>query len=283
MLLTTALTKYEVQLQANGRSPHTIAQYHRHIRGFDRWIRDEGRDRRMDRIGHEALAEFLSSSIARLRSDGRPKRASSMNVLRSSLRAFFAYAHEAGYSPRNPARLIRRARCGPPPPRSLSDDEQKRFFDALDRGSSDAAARDRLLFRLMLATGMRLGEALAIEVGDVDLDRDEIALRWTKGARPRTVPIPQCVRDDLHRWMGMPRSGSLFTGPSGNALSTRHVRRRFDQCIARAGIARRTSPHSLRHTFARRMYETTGDLLRVKRYLGHRSLHATMVYTDSMS
>ena len=110
MTLNDALDRYLVQLEADGRSHHTVAQYRRHIRLLARWLAGEKLRRNLAAIDHEVLARFLAAPVARTRPDGVAKRATAMNCLRSSLRTFFEYAHRAGYSPTNPAAVIKRGR-----------------------------------------------------------------------------------------------------------------------------------------------------------------------------
>ena len=125
MRMDTAVANYILQLEADGRSPHTRGQYRRPLRLLWRWLpRRKRRDVRV--IGADDLARFLTSAEALTRPDGRPKRASSANTLRSSLRSFFGFLCRAGVLDRDPARLIRRALCAPPPPRALSPDEDRR-------------------------------------------------------------------------------------------------------------------------------------------------------------
>src|SRR5262249_26292060 len=200
------------------------------------------------------------------------------NALRTSLRTFFRYAHEAGYTRSNPARLVRRALCGIPPPRALSDDEAGRLLLALAAGVGPGAKRDHALFALMLGSGIRLGSALALEVGDVDLERGELTLRRTKGDVPTTVPLARAVRDHLRCYIDGRRAGPLFPGRDGRAMSARHVQRRLDQWCKRAGIERHIKPHDLRHSFAIRLYRRTRDLLLVQAALRHRSIASTTVY-----
>src|SRR2546422_5428698 len=132
MRIEAALEKFLVQLQADGRSPHTIGQYRRHIRLFARWARDVGpRCQRIESLDHEAIAQFLAASLANTRPDGAKKKATSTNCLRSSLKGFLAYLHRAGYIRHDPGRLIRRAMCSPPPPRAMSSDDQKQLLGVL--------------------------------------------------------------------------------------------------------------------------------------------------------
>ncbi|HKX45928.1 MAG TPA: hypothetical protein VJP77_04450, partial [Planctomycetota bacterium] len=184
MRIEEALDLFVVQLRADGRSSHTVEQYRRHVLLLARWMGDEskaggGRARRargrslgrVEGIGHQDLARFLVSPAARQRPDGTEKRATSTNALRTSLRCFFAYLSDAGIIEQNPARLIRRARCASPPPRALSRGEQEKLLAAMAAASGPGAERDHMLFALMLATGLRLGSAVAVERRDVDLER----------------------------------------------------------------------------------------------------------------
>ena len=104
-----------------------------------------------------------------------------MNCLRSSIRTFFHYLHEAGDLASNPARLTRRARCGPPLPRTLTSNDERRLLEALSFADDPEARRDHALFHLMLATGLRVGSAVMLGKDDIDLERGEIILQNMKG------------------------------------------------------------------------------------------------------
>jgi site-specific recombinase XerD len=272
MDIEEALSRYLTQLGADGRSPHTAGQYQRHIALLGSWLHEHGRSAVVEEIDHETLAQFLSSPSARTRPDGKTKKATSANALRTSLRTFFRYAHEAGYVRSNPARLVRRALCGTPPIRALSEEEQGRLLLALDQGKGPAAERDRMLFVLMLGSGIRVGSALALEVGDVDLERGELQLRTTKGNVPTSVPLSRAICDHLRGYVAGRTSGPLFP------ISSRHAQRRLELWCKRAGIEHRVRPHDLRHSFAIRIYRKTRDLLLVQQALRHRSIASTTVY-----
>ncbi|MFN0007032.1 MAG: tyrosine-type recombinase/integrase [Planctomycetota bacterium] len=278
MKIEEALARYVTQLEADGRSPHTIHQYQRHIGLLASWLRGSGNNGNVEEIDHETLATFLASSTARSRPDGATKKATSANALRTSLRTFFRYAHEAGYTRSNPARLVRRALCGTPPPRAMSDEEQGRLLLAFGAGVGPEAKRDHALFALMLGSGIRLGSALALETRDVDLERGELALRRTKGDVPTSLPLSRAVREHLRSYLEGRPDGPLFTGRGGRALCARHAQRRLGIWCRKAGVERRTSPHDLRHSFAIRLYKRTRDLLLVQQALRHRSIASTTVY-----
>jgi site-specific recombinase XerC len=195
-----------------------------------------------------------------------------MNSLRGSLRGFSGYLHRAGIIPTDPTRLVRRALCGRPLPRTIPEADQKKLLAAIDH------PRDHLLFHLMLRTGIRLGSALALDVSDLDLERGEIVLRHAKGDREERVYLPKGIRGEVATFLKGISAGPVFRGRGEQRLGSRHAQRRLVQWAAKAGIERAFSPHALRHSFATGLYQRTGDILLVQRALRHRSITSTLVY-----
>lgn len=278
MQIEDALARFLLQLEADGRSQHTIRQYARHVRTLARWARDVGHTGDVSATSHEDVARFLASPQARTSARGGSKRASTGNCLRTSLRGFFRYLRGAGHLSEDPTRLVRRALCGPPPPRALSPEEERRLLETLAGAEGEEARRDEVLFRLMLSTGLRLGSAVSLDLEDVDLERGELRLRTAKGGWPGRVFLGAEVQAGLGEYLRGRPAGPLFVGRAGQRLSGRHVRRRLRAWLGRAGIERPASPHSLRHSFATALYRRTGDVLVVKEALGHRSITSTLVY-----
>ncbi len=280
MELQDALAQYESQLQADGRSRHTIAQYRRHIRPLGSWLGETGQGTDTETVTHQVLAGFLGSPAATARPDGDPKTATSVNALRSSLRTFWAYLHAAGLLSENPARLVRQARCAPPPPRTLSEAEQERLLTGLGEGVGEEARRDHALFHLMLGAGLRVWAAIGLDVADLDFELEQANVRRDKGGRPAAVFLPPAVVEHLQRYLGARTTGPLFRGRGGRRISVRHAQRRFTMWLGRVGIERAASPHSLRHSFATALYQRTGDLHLVRRALHHRSVASTVIYAE---
>jgi integrase/recombinase XerD len=271
MNIHTALDRFLLQLRANGRSPLTIAQRRRHIVALANWLGADGDIRDVD---HETIAAFLASAQARQRPDGGMRKAATVNVHRTSLREFFGFLHQSGVIPENPTRLVRRAVCGPSPPRALGDEEKARFLDALTRHPNE---RNRILFQVMLTCGLRVGSAVGLDVEDVDLDRGLLRLRAAKGDRLEEAVVPRGTVDLLREFIGERTTGPLFVGRNDRRISIRHVQRVFAAIAGRAGIGT-TKCHTLRHSFAMNLYQATGDVLLVQRALRHRSIESTMVY-----
>ncbi|HHM12544.1 MAG TPA: phage integrase family protein, partial [Planctomycetaceae bacterium] len=213
------------------------------------------------------------SRTGKRRADGQPRKPAAANALRTSLRVFFGFCHEAAWAKRNAARLLRRALCSPPPPRALSEKEMGKLMAALDEAKTDAEVRDRALFRLLAETGMRIGSALGVEVADLDWEGGWVWLRTMKRQQVGRVALPGNTARMLTDWLGERDSGAVFPG-----MSPRHAQRRFQMWLRRAGLSPAFSPHSLRHSFATRLYRETRDLLVVKEALLHRNLESTLVY-----
>ena len=279
MHILIALNQFLVQLHADGRRSHTRDQYERHIKLLATWLAGEQHGGEVGEIDHQTIARFLVAPCVQVRSDGTPKKATSVNTLRSSLRGFFGHLHDAGETRVNPARLIRLAKTAPPPPRSLSDAEEGRLVETLGRAVTWAERRDRVLFRLMMATGIRLSSALGLRVEDLDLEAGEAWLRSTKGDRPDRVFVPDEAVELLKEWMAPIDSGHLFAGRTGEHLCARQAHRRFRELLMKARVKSPASPHWLRHGFAMRVYRQTGDLLVVKEALLHRSIASSLAYT----
>ena len=282
MRIEEALERFQTQLEADGRSVHTRRQYLRHVRLLAHWARDVGGSGdELEALDHEAIARFLAHSGATRCADGSAKKATAMNCLRSSIKCFFGHCHRAGYIAQDPGRLTRRARCAPPPPRAISEEDQKRLLDVLAKATGPEAERDYMLFHLLIATGVRIGSSIAIDVADVDLDKSEIRVRTMKGDRPDVVFLGKAIAEHLRRYVAGKATGTLFTGRNGQRITTRHAQRRFGHWIKAAGITKKFSPHSCRHAFGMRIYSKTHDLLLTKEALRHRSIASTLVYAKA--
>lgn len=278
MRLQDALQEFLLQTEADGRSPHTIRQYHRHVSALIGWLSSTGSGTDVADLTPGLIARFFADGAARASCRGGPKKATSLNTMRTSIRCFCVYLRDAGLVAANPARLLRRARCTPPRPRALREHEQARLHKVLGSASGFPAERDRMLVELLLGTGIRLSSALSLCVEDLDFQHAELSLRVTKNDHPMTVVVPRELMRKLGEYVGNRTAGPLFR--AGNRrLSTRHAQRRIACWMAQAEIAGR-SAHSLRHSFANTLLARTGDLHLVQMALHHRSIVSTTVYVQ---
>jgi integrase/recombinase XerC len=147
-----------------------------------------------------------------------------------------------------------------------------------------AALRDRALVELLYGAGLRVGEAVALDVRDVDVLAREVRVLG-KGRKERSVPLPQAAREALGAWLearrrpgyqGEPLFVSL--GPGRRRLGERSVRRLLARRAAAAGVADRVHPHRLRHSYATHLLDMGADLREIQELLGHASLSTTQRY-----
>jgi integrase/recombinase XerC len=278
MDLSRALDVFVLQLRADGRSPHTIKSYERHVWALIDWLDGQQRSVALDALTPQVLAEYLASDDVRASGRGGLRSTSTVNAVRTSLRVVFAWLHDAGYTRINPARLIRRAICSPPPPKALSEVQVERLHAVMASATGVAAERDRAMVALMLGSGVRIGSAVALDAADVDLANGVLTARCVKRDRTQRIYFGADVRAKLELLIArLPGPGPVFRAPNGQRMSVRHACRRITAWLDRAGVHDAT-PHSLRHTFATRLLARTGDVFLVQKALGHRSIASTAVY-----
>jgi integrase/recombinase XerD len=149
--------------------------------------------------------------------------------------------------------------------------------------------RDYLYMRLMLKAGLRASEATALRPEHVDLMSGKLSVREGKGAKDRTLWIGEEMLSEIQDWMDrrseevddVEACGYLLPTRKGTEVATSHLRRSVKRYARKAGIEEvdRVSPHTLRHTFATRLYRETGNIRMVQKALGHSDLSTTMIYT----
>lgn len=166
-------------------------------------------------------------------------------------------------------------------PKVLTDAEQDALLAELNP-RYQSPHRNLVMLRLMLATGLRAGEVVALRPEHVDLDTCRLVVREGKGAKDRVLWFSDEIRDALAEWLERrPQSPYLFPTRDGGPLQTRYLRELVSRLAERARIAEaeKVSPHTLRHTFATDLYRETHDLRLVQAALGHSSVQTTEIYT----
>ena len=193
---------------------------------------------------------------------------------------FFKFLADAGYIESSPARLIKNGRTEPKTPDYFKPTEARRFLRIIPTGDSPVALRDRLMFSILLGTGIRLGSLVTVRVSDVDLKGRYIRIK-AKGGIEHKVYFNSSLCRRLRAYIKaseLDPNGPLFPSRNGGHLSPRQVQLRFKHWLAIAGIDAKYSVHSLRHTFAMNLYRKTGDLRLVQTALGHKRITTTEIY-----
>ena len=201
------------------------------------------------------------------------------------LRSFYRHLRREQILESDPTSELRAPRSRATLPKVLSRDEVAHLL-AQPRGSSPTALRDRALLETMYACGLRASEAIALELGQLDLQSGIVRARG-KGSKERIVPVGskaiQALRAYLDkgrpRLVGLREEPRVFLNARGGGLSRQGLYKIVQRHARTAGLARRMSPHTLRHTFATHLLAGGCDLRSLQEMLGHADIGTTQVYT----
>jgi len=271
---------------ARGLSPHTVRAYSGDLTALGDHLLAHG-CRSFAEADLRALRGWLAEQHA------RGSRRTSLARRATAARVFYAWLHESGRAPRDPAAALRTPRT----PRSLPPTLdraaaeglfaglQRRIAEAGDAGARELALRDAAAVELLYSSGLRVGELCGLDVGDVDWERGLVRVLG-KGAKERTVPVGGPARRALQEWIAArgllagPDAGqALFVGAHGRRIDQRVVRRLVHDALAVVPEAPDLGPHGLRHAMATHLLEGGADLRSVQEMLGHSSLQTTQIYT----
>jgi site-specific recombinase XerD len=265
------LARFLDHLAVRGLSPRTVASYREDLSQFLSFIRTpvEAVDARTLRRYLTFLAEhrYARRTIARRL---------------SAVRGFLRFLVTEGVLPASPAARIRSPKRQRTLPKVYAPAEIERLIETAARNGPHPL-RTVALIELLYGSGLRIAEAQALSVEDLDLGRGELRVLG-KGGRERIVPVGRAACAAVSRYLDQersrlaPRHGALFVGEDGARLTVRSLRRLVAE-TARAAELPYTAPHVLRHSFATHLLEGGADLRSVQELLGHKSLSATQVYT----
>lgn len=287
--LPEAMESYLTYLRVErGLSPATIRAYRADLLDFDaaRGVRSSWAS------SPDPAIDYLANRTRRGRANDPGLAPSSLRRRAASLKGFYRFAYGEGLIrvdvaahldlPR-PARLL---------PETLTVDEAERLMTSA--GGEDGephALRDRALLELLYASGLRIGEAIGLDREDLSTDGAFVRVIG-KGDKERLVPVGEVALDWLGRWLDGPRhalvasgrvlsarGGPLFLGDRGGRLARQQAWAAVKRAAQRAGLGSRTSPHTLRHSFATHLLEGGADLRIVQELLGHASISTTQLYT----
>lgn len=203
----------------------------------------------------------------------------------SALRSFYRYL-AIRFDISNPAPgLLATPRLKKRLPRPLGQEQALAAPEGIsdDAYTSAAALRDKALFTLLYGTGLRIGEALALDVRDLSNAGENMLRVVGKGGKERLVPLLPAVRETLETWKTAHPSPSpdapLFCGTRGGRLNPGVAQRAMREWRKGEGLPDSATPHALRHSFATHLMEGGADLRAIQELMGHASLSTTQAYT----
>ncbi len=269
------INAFLVHLQNKNFSPHTIRSYRADLQEFLLFFKK----RKQDDLRFFTSAN-IRSFLASLQTLHQPARNTILRKI-ASLRSFAAFLLEQGKLERNPFKLLPAPKRERILPKFLSIEETDRLLDTAAH-SKHFAARDKALFELMYSSGLRRSEVTGLRVKDIDFFNGIVKV-FGKGSKERLVPVTDAALDALKTYLACRKNpqpeDALFLNKNGKPLTGDGLAYIFKNTAISSHLARKVTPHSLRHSFATHLLNNGCDLRSLQEMLGHKSLAATQVYT----
>jgi len=261
-------------IRSNDFATATTKAIQSDLRKFVRWFEQVNEEEfTPPRVAVRDLADFRDS----LRASGQAT--ATVNRCLVSIRRFFSHLVTKGDLPSNPAQSVRELRRMPSAPRGLGRGEVRQLLRTLElRGST----RDAALVSLMLDAGLRVGEVAALNLDDIVLRPKSgwVVVRNGKGRKERIVPLSRQCRESIRLYLSNrpPVASRAFAIGQRGRLTADGIRTMCNKLARESGVA--FTPHVLRHAFAKRFLEHSGNSLSaLQAVLGHESLASSQTYT----
>ncbi|MFV9482212.1 site-specific tyrosine recombinase XerD [Christiangramia sp. ASW11-125] len=261
-----------------GLSDNSILNYQLDVRKLQKFLNVNEIEVGPDQVSEELIQKFIydvSSSI----------NARSQSRLISGLRSFFDYLVFENYRVQNPMELIESPKTGRKLPDIISTEEVDRIIRAIDLGKAEGE-RNRAIIETLYGCGLRVSELTELKLSDLFFDEGFIKITG-KGNKQRFVPISEYTikyitiyKDEVrpHQAIKDEYSDTLFLNRRGRQLTRAMIFTIIRKLTEEAGIKKKVSPHTFRHSFATHLLENGADLRAIQQMLGHESITTTEVY-----
>ena len=261
-------------------SPATLKAYAADLAEFEEYLQSMGKSTAVpEKIGRQDIQGFLAWLYE------RDMRKSSMGRKLSCLRSFFRYLLQKKLLGQNPMQGIRNPKQEIHHPTMLNVDQMSALLDDDSLCADEFGCRDKALLELLYGSGLRISEALGLNVQDFAAGHKYIKVLG-KGSKERVVPLSDTCILALGAWLEKRaelgyclQEKALFVGKRGKRLNRREANRIIERHRLEAGIAVSVSAHDLRHSFATHLLEGGADLRSVQELLGHSKIATTQRYT----
>ncbi|HBN96227.1 MAG TPA: tyrosine recombinase XerC [Firmicutes bacterium] len=266
-------------------SPATLLAYERDLRDFLTFTLEQldllGKSQSLSAVDKYLVREYL----AFLTREGCAR--STLARRLASIRGFSRFLFREGLVKEDFAISIKTPKQKKAIPEVMSMEEIACYLQGNMPGKSESLqGRNRTMFELLYATGIRVAELVGLNVQDIDA-RNQYIRVMGKGRKERIVPVGEYALDSLNTYLGRYRlellggkqENALFLNARGHRLTSRGVQYVLDECSRHLQIHKNISPHVFRHTFATHLLDNGADLRSIQELLGHSSLSTTQVYT----
>ena len=268
-----------------GLSVNTLDAYRRDLRTYTTFLGKRGIEE-PDAVETSTVRSFVASVSASTHGpEDTPYRSSSVARTFSAVRSFHRFLVREGLTDHDPTVGVVRPKLPRALPHPLTRDEAEALMEIPD-GSTSVGLRDAAILEMLYGAGLRISELTALDVDDLDLEDGYVRVLG-KGNKEREVPIGRAARKAAGDYLTRARPslasartrGALFLNTRGGRLTRQSCARMLSAYAAASGIARRVTPHDLRHSFATHLLEGGADVRVVQELLGHASVATTQIYT----
>lgn len=270
--------KIYLRLERN-LSENTIFNYTLDIQKLHTWLCDNNIEDNPVKINKETIQQFIYQNAKTM----NPR---SQQRLISGLNGFFKYLIFEEYREDNPMELIEAPKAGRALPEVLSFKEIEKIVNSIDL-SLPFGERNRAIIETLYGCGLRVSELITLKISDLHFEEGFISVVG-KGNKQRLVPINpvtqkyiELYKDEvrIHQKIAPKASDILFLNRRGNSLTRAMIFTIVRQLTEKAGINKKISPHTFRHSFATHLLENGADLRAIQQMLGHESITTTEIYT----
>jgi integrase/recombinase XerD len=268
-----------------GLSENTLAAYRHDLRRYvDFLVRRDVPD--STAVEGSTIRSYVASLSASTHGPGdAPYRATSVARALSSVRSFHRFLVREGIADHDPTAGVPQPRLPRSLPRPLPVEDVRRLLETPDV-ETPTGTRDRAILELLYGSGLRISELTGLDVDDLDLEEGSVRVLG-KGGKEREVPLGSFAKDAVAAYLTRGRPalasggtrGALFLNARGGRLSRQSCARSLGHYVRLAGIDRRVTLHTLRHSFATHLLEGGADVRVVQELLGHASVGTTQIYT----
>jgi integrase/recombinase XerD len=261
-----------------GMSIYTVKGYTRDLKKLHSWLITAESDENPITISSATIKEFNHDLAQKV------EPATQARTI-SSLKNFFTYLLLEGYRKDNPMDLIEAPRLGRKLPDTLSIEEIDQLISAVDRSTAHGE-RNRVILETLYACGLRVSELVTLKISDLFFE-EGVILVTGKGDKQRYVPIGDATIKIIELYMDQTRvhipvksehTDTLFLNRRGRGLTRAMIFTIIQDLKKEAGIKKKISPHTFRHSFATHLLENGADLRSIQMMLGHESITTTEIY-----
>lgn len=285
MTITDLIPAYLKYLHVLGRSPYTVRGVRYSLADFAAFMAKEDCPAIID-ITADRLRDYQEDLAFRFTGKGTPLSLSSQIQLICNVKGFTQYLTEQGYLYQNPGLNIRPPKAPNRLPKVILDDKEIKKLMAAPDMRTNSGFRNRVILELLYDTAMRRLELARVKLSDLDLEAGYIRVIG-KGDKERVVPVCDRVCQLIKNYLLFIRpafvqgedSGHLVLNRWGCGMEPNAVWAVVNRCVHLAGIKKRISTHTFRHTCATHMLKNGAPVRHIQEMLGHESLKSTQVYT----